>query len=295
MPPYAPEPESGGRRRDIFFAVFVLLLALSAMFVSEERQRQISNGLQVTALRPFLGVQRQLAASRTRASSVDSILAVVDSLSTLVASHEAIIDENRTLRELIGLGERTERPYRAATVLRPGTPGSESMFIVGVGSNDGILVGSPVVGPYGLVGRILEVRPDDAVGMDWTHPEFRASAMIADGSAYGLVENRSGAFLEEDRLVLNGVPFNQPVVTEALVVTSGLSGVFPRGIPIGRIREIESSEGSWLKSYYLTPVVEPGAATHVIVLAGLGGADASSIWQQFDAAEGPDGDDTEGR
>lgn len=288
MPPYAPEPESGGRRRDLAVAGIVLLVACSAMFISQERQQQLSNGLQVTALRPFLGIQRQLAASQARSVELDSVLAQVDSLTARLATHEAVVDENRSLRELIGLGQRTERPYRPATILRPGTPGSESMFIVGVGSEDGIVPGSPVIGPFGLVGRIREVRRRDAVGMDWTHPEFRASAMLADGSAYGLVENRSGAFLEEDQLVLNGVPFNQPVTTGELVVTSNLGGVFPRGIPIGRIREIENTEGSWRKSYFLTPEVAPGAATHVIVLVGLGGEDMSEVWAAPDTTPATD-------
>jgi hypothetical protein len=56
------------------------------------------------------------------------------------------------------------------------------MFIVDVGGEDGVRVGSPVVSPRGLVGVIREVRATNAVGMDWAHPEFRASAMLADGS-----------------------------------------------------------------------------------------------------------------
>ncbi|MEM7416365.1 MAG: rod shape-determining protein MreC [Gemmatimonadota bacterium] len=290
MPPYAPEPESGGRRRDFLLAGFVLLLALSALYMSDERQQQVSNGLQVTALRPFLGIQRQLAANRTRATEIDSVLAVVDSLTALLATHSAVVDENRTLRELLALGERTDRPYLPATILRPGTPGSESMFIVGIGSEDGVVVGSPVIGPYGLVGRIREVRANDAVGMDWTHPEFRAGAMIADGSAYGLVENQPGDFLGDDQLVLNGIPFNQPVATDALVVTSGLGGIYPRGVPIGRVRELQESEGSWRKSYFLTAEVDPGSATHVVVFTGLGGEDASAIWAEIQEGDVPGGE-----
>ncbi len=78
------------------------------------------------------------------------------------------------------------------------------MFLVDVGGDDGVREGAPVVSAHGLVGKIREVRPRSAVGMDWTYPDFRVSAMLVDGSAFGIVENVRGAFREEDRLMLNG-------------------------------------------------------------------------------------------
>ena len=116
--------------------------------------------------------------------------------------------------------------------------------------------------------------------MDWTHPDFRASAMLVDGSAYGLVDREREDFLESDRLVLHGIPFNEQVVEGTLVVTSGLGGVYPRGIPIGRIAGLAQTEGDWRKSYYLEPVVLPGSATHVLVLTDSAGVDVSAVWAQ---------------
>lgn len=278
MSSYGPEPESNGRGRDLLIAGVVLALAFSAMFVSEERQEQISNGLQATVLRPFLGIQQRLAVSRLRATQVDSMLVLVDSLSAMLSTHAAVVDENRTLRELLALGERAGTDYVPANVLRPGTPGSASMFIVGVGTEDGVRVGSPVIGPFGLVGVIRGARRRDAVGMDWTHPEFRVGAMLADGSAYGLVQNEPGTLLGQDQLIMNGIPFNEEVQAGALVVTSGQGGVYPRGIPVGTIRELAGTEGSWRSSYYLDALVQPGAATHVLVLTGPADADVTDVW-----------------
>lgn len=293
MSQYAPEPESNGRGRDLLIAGVILALAFSAMFVSTERQEQISNGLQVTVLRPFLGIQQRLATSRLRATQVDSMLVLVDSLSAMLSTHAAVVEENQTLRELLILGERAGARYVPANVLRPGTPGSASMFIVSVGAEDGVTVGSPVIGPFGLVGVIRAVRRQDAVGMDWTHSDFRVSAMLADGSAYGLVQNESGTFLEEDQLILNGIPFNHDVAPGTMVVTSELGGRFPRGIPIGRVRELAGTEGSWRSSYYLDAMVHPGAATHVLVLTGGADEDVTDVWPadsvlSGDSLAGPD-------
>ncbi len=278
MPPYGNDPEPNGRARELTLAGIVLLVAFGTAYLPPTSQEQISATLQVSALRPFIGMQALLSDVGARRVQVDSLISLVDSLSSTLATHGAMEDENRTLRELLALRERSGQSYLPATVNRPGTAGSESMFLVNVGARDGVQQGSPVVSPAGLVGVIREVRAGNAIGMDWTHPDFRASAMLQDGSAYGLVENRAGRFREEDRLVLNGVAYNADVRSGVPVLTSGLGGVFPRGIPIGRIDSVADQQGTWRKSYWLIPVAEPGAATHVLVLNSGVTDDISGIW-----------------
>lgn len=232
----------------------------------------------MSVLRPFIATQERLERARIGAAQVDSLLILVDSLSARLSTHSILLNENRTLRSLLEIAERAGPGYRPATAMRPGTPGSESMFLVDLGARDGIASGSPVVSPAGLVGVIREVRERSSVGMDWSHPDFRASAMLADGSVYGLVQSRQGRFREEDRLLLNGVPFNETVAPGALVVTSNLGGVFPRGIPIGDVESLADEEGTWSRSYWLVPRVQPGAATHVLVLTEGAGDDVMTIW-----------------
>ncbi len=52
------------------------------------------------------------------------------------------------------------------------------------------------------------------------------------------------------------------------MVTSGLGGVYPRGIPIGTIDGVSDYQGAWRKSYWLRPDVLPGSVTHVLVPVG---------------------------
>lgn len=259
-------------------AGIVLLLALSTQYLSEPSQQGVASFLQVTVLRPYIGMQGRLTEARRRAGDVDALTVELDSLVAILSTTSGLLEENATLRALLGLSERAGQSYLPATVLRPGTPGSESMFLVDVGFDDGVRPGAPVVNTAGLVGVIREVRSSSSVGMDWSHPDFRASAMLSDGTAYGLVQNRRGRFREEDRLVLDGIAYNQRVVTGLTVLTSGLGGVFPRGIPLGRVAGLADAEGSWRKSYYLQPMVETGAATHVLVLIDQRAGDVSPVW-----------------
>jgi rod shape-determining protein MreC len=283
---FGNETDSNGRPRDLTIAVVLLVVALGTAHLPQSSQQRISSALQGSVLRPFIATQERLEEARIGAAEADSLIALVDSLSAVLSTHSALLNENRTLRDLLALADRAGPAYLPATVLRPGTPGSESMFLVDVGARQGVRQGSPVVSPRGLVGVIREVRADNAVGMDWTHPEFRASAMLADGSTYGLVENRQGRFREEDRLVLNGVAYNLEVELGAMVVTSGFGDLLPRGIPIGRVDELRDEQGSWRRSYWLVPMVEPGAATHVLVLTEDGSGDVTSVWAPDSVSSG---------
>ena len=49
------------------------------------------------------------------------------------------------------------------------------------------------------------------------------------------------------------------------VVTSNLSGDWPRGVPIGKIEGLAEADAGWRKSYWLRPMVEVGSVTHVLV------------------------------
>ena len=277
MASYGNEPEAAGRRRDGVFAAVVVVLALSSAYVGPSTQQTVSNVLQSTLLRPFIAMQVTVSEARRRAGEVDALTERVDSLTALVVTQGSLADENRTLRRLLELSERAGPRFVPATVLRPGTPGSQSMFIVDVGSRDGVPVRAAVVGPEGLVGVIQEVRAESSVALDWSHPDFRASAMLADGTTFGIIERRRGRFQEDDRLILSGTAYATNILPGMVVVTSGL-GVLPRGIPIGKIDRLLDTEGSWRKSFWIEPMLEPGGATHVLVLTEGSDDDISGLW-----------------
>ena len=282
-PPYAPEPDVAGGRRQGTLAIVFVVLSLVSLYLPAAGQQQVAWALRASVLRPFIVLQDRLAEARLRRQEVDAVQAQLDSLTALLATQGALVDENRALRAMLALRPRLGPGFRAASLLRSGTAGSESMFILDVGLRDGVREGAPVVDRHGLVGVVREVRPRTSVGIDWTHPDFRASAMLADGSGFGVVETLRGRYREDDRLVLNGTAFYEAAPEGMMVLTSGLGGVFPRGIPIGTIEGVADAEGRWRKSYWLRPMVHPAGVTHVVVETGPGGRDLSGVWME----EGP--------
>lgn len=267
------------RRRDAALAVVVLIVAFTLVALPAEYQRPIRNLLRSTVLRPFLVVQSQIAERRGGMVDVTALRAQRDSLAALVAAQASLSEENRQLRSALGLSARLADRYAPANVLRVGLTSAESTFIIDAGRADGVFVGSPVLTADGLLGVVWEVDERTAQAIDWTHPDFRVSAMTADGQAYGIVEPRRGRHREEDLLALTGSPFQVDVRPGRRVVSSGRGGLFPRGVLVGTVIGIEEADTGWRKSYLVRPAVRPEAAVHVLVAIREGVDDLSEAWQ----------------
>jgi len=267
------------RQRDAAYAVGVLLVALFLYLLPEAYQQPVRTGVRRTVLRPFLAAQERIAAQRERTVDVSQIRSQRDSLAALVAAQTTLLEENRRLRDLLSLTDRAGELFVPAQVLQLGLAGAESTFMLNVGRADGVVVGSAVIAPEGLLGVAWEVDEHTTQAIDWTHPEFRVSAMTADGEAYGIVEVRRGRSREEDMLVLAGAPFHSDIQPARLIVTSGRGNLYPRGIPIGTVFGIEEADTGWRKSYLIRPAIRPEAVRHVLVaVEGASGGDLTALW-----------------
>jgi rod shape-determining protein MreC len=65
---------------------------------------------------------------------------------------------------------------------------------------------------------------------------------------------------------LRGIPFRSQLKPGTLIVSSGLGGVWPRGIPVGTVlSEISTAEG-WARTYLIKPIVSPADVGAVMIL-----------------------------
>lgn len=283
MPRYVPpDPVESDARRHLYITVGIVAAALVLSYLPVRGQEAIASALRASVLRPFLALQELVVTARQRTLDVTVLQGRLDSATARLVARSTLEDENRRLRALLDLGARPEFSWRAAQVLRPGTQGSESMFLINLGAEDGIPPRAPILTREGLAGVIREVRESSSIGMDWTHPDFGVSAMSRDGTVYGIVEARRGLFRELDRLILTNTPFHTRLEAGAEIVTSGTGGVFPRGIPIGGVVEVAEAEGGWNTSYWIEPAVEPGDMLQVLVVLPGDSLDLTPLWPPGD-------------
>lgn len=289
MPIYKSDTNGSGKARSGFVALGFVLLSVVALYLPDSSQDEVASLLRGSLLRPFVIAQEVLVQRSVHAQDTEVLQRRVDSLEVVIANSNTLSEENTRLRSLLTLSNRNPAQYVAASVIRPRTRGSESMFLIDVGTRDGVKRDSPVVLGRGLLGVVRDVQRTNATAMDWTHPQFRVSAMTVDGTVYGLVRASAGRFREADRLLLDGVPFRQELEPGTALVTSARGGVYPRGILIGVVIEEASAEEGWVRSYWLRPAVSPGAATHVNVLVPDEGQfrDLDSLLQGGSVVPGP--------
>ena len=254
-----------GRRRDFLLTAGVILGSLIVLNLPPGPQRSMRLLLRETVLSPLLDINGAITRMRERALDFNVLRAQMDSVAALVAQRRTLAEENRQLREALALREREGSRVRAVTVVRTGTPGTESVFLVDAGAAEGIRAFNAVATEAGLLGQVQEVYSGRAVAIDWSHPDFRVSAMTPDGRAHGLVEAVRGAFREQDRLILRGTAFLSDLAPGEELLTSGRGGTFPRGIRIGWVAGPAEASAGWSRSYYVDPAVYPGAATHALV------------------------------
>jgi rod shape-determining protein MreC len=244
-------------------------LAMLAIVLPANIREAAASALRRTVVAPFVALQRRAELSRTAFLSHDELTTRADSAALRALTFRAVESENDRLRRLLGLGQRLQWGFVAAEALHSGGSGEEFTLTLTAGSNAGVRPFSPVVAPEGLVGMVQTVDPTLSLAIIWSHPDFRVSAMTVDGSAFGIAAaHLVGGADRADRylLELRGVPFRSELKPGTLVVSSGLGGVYPQGIPIGRVlRELETSEG-WARTYLVRPAVLPANVTSVMIL-----------------------------
>jgi rod shape-determining protein MreC len=253
-------------RSDTLMFLGCVGLSIAALSLPDQWRDPLAQGLRQTVLAPFLLLQRQtelLAAARAR---YDDVVAQRDSAALAATFLPELRRENARLRSLLGLGTRLTWGYVPAEVLHQPEPTNPLSFVVSAGRRHGVRPLAGVVSPEGLVGLVESVDEFTSVVISWAHPEFRASAISADGGVVGIVAPHGAAGPGVWLLELQGVQYRQPVPDSTVIHTSGLGGVFPRGIPIGVVVGLAGEAKGWGRTYLVRPAIHPAALSHVMVL-----------------------------
>lgn len=277
-----------GSRADTALVAACALLALLATVLPLPIRDAIASSLRRTVVAPLLALQERAERGRTAFAERDAVAARLDSLALRNAALGQLAQENEQLRGLLRLGRQLQWGFVPAEALHGQGNGDEHVLLLTRGSRTGVKTRSGVVAPAGLVGQVTTVDPGSSVAILWTHPDFRASAMAADGSAFGIVRPHLGEEPERFLLEMRGVAFRDALKPGTLISTSGLGGVFPRGIPIGVVlRELKQTNEVWSRSYLVRPAVYPPDVSNVMILAPQRAAEGGldSAWVGVERAE----------
>jgi len=192
-----------------------------------------------------------------RLHSKDELLKAGKDLSGLIAHYEFSVQQNKELEaEILRLENLLKLPsmpafrYEPARVARRDFSGWWQRMTIRKGENHGIPVGAPVVFAGGVVGRVVEVHRYTAVVDLITSPTFRLAATVSGDNKPISYQGGLNTSFKSPRGTVEFVPldiFATPAATKRLV-TSGLGGIFPSGLAIGDITNLEPSTDGLFKT-----------------------------------------------
>jgi rod shape-determining protein MreC len=185
----------------------------------------------------------------------------VQKLRAKLAKTQSAVGENEQLRKLVGLDQKGVlagyKPITARVIQRPQTVWYSTVGI-DAGSKDGVAVNDPVINGDGLIGRVTDVTPLTAKVTLITDSESAVSATVLPSGPEGVAEPEAG---DPSVMLLDFIDKNQPIHEGQVVVTAGwsngtISSVYPRGIPVGEVRQTTIGQQETYQSIRLEPYAD---------------------------------------
>ena len=273
----SPVTRTFGRRDTVMFAACVVL-AIVAQALPDNLRDPFAAGLRRTVVSPLVSLQQDAEETRRAWVTREERTRERDSVVLRSLQLDGISGENERLRRLLGLGTQLKWGFVPAEVLQGRGVGEEYTVVLSAGTKQGVRPFSPVVAPDGIVGMVKSADATMSIGIVWAHPDFRVSAMAADGSAYGIVAAHLGGEPERYLLELRGVPLRGSLRPGTVVVSSGIGGVYPRGIPIGTVMSEIRTPERWAHTYLLRPSVLPADMNTVLILLPQRTIGLENVW-----------------
>lgn len=165
------------------------------------------------------------------------------------------------LAALLSFKERaTSETIPAQVIGRDATNWYHSLLL-NKGARDGVAIEMGVMTPAGVVGRVVKTTPASSVVLLVTDPNNAIAGLIQRTRDEGIVEGTMNG-----RARLKYVPLLSGVRAGDRVVTSGLTGGFPRGIVVGTITRIDKEEGDLFQSAEIAPEVDFTKLEEVLII-----------------------------
>lgn len=243
-------------------AVLVFLavaLAASSTRTTMDTPRLAVLALVAKASRPFAALERWRELGREN-ESLRRANAQLVLENALLAEARA---ENERLRNLLGFSSQLPLEFVPARVIGTSTQGSVQAVILDVGNNRGLRKNMPVVCAEGLVGKLYVVGSDHALAQLLIDRNARVSARVQRSRVTGIVRS-----LHANRLLLEQVPKRADVQVGDVVVTSGLTPMFPPGLKIGTVTDVSEQNPGLFMSISIVPAADFGRLEEVLVVRG---------------------------
>jgi len=178
------------------------------------------------------------------------------------SAYEQIREENDRLRRLVSMTESLPSESVGARIIAR-TPGFlANVIYINRGSKDGLLVNEPVISGDGVVGRTVLVSARQSQVQLITNPDASVGVILESSRTPGVLKGTGDLLLD-----LNYINNSVPAAVGEIVLSSGLDGIFPKGLVIGKVVDSQKGKGVF-RSITVEPAVDLVRLEEVSVLKG---------------------------
>lgn len=202
--------------------------------------------------------------------------------------------DNRMLREQLGFVRRFPSQLVSCEVIGRDSTGWWQTVRLDKGAEAGVAEGRAVITPDGLIGRTVSVSVRTADVLLLSDPTCKVSARLARTGAFGVVEGLGVKPGEQPACRMEFLSRRADVQPGDEVVTSGMGGLFPRGLLLGRVARVEPAESGLYQTAWIDSAADldtPEYAFVAVTEADLSAAESGFLEDLIGAEpEFPDGE-----
>ncbi|KKM09011.1 hypothetical protein SY88_21485 [Clostridiales bacterium PH28_bin88] len=176
--------------------------------------------------------------------------------------------ENARLKKLLRFVERSEgmSTLLPAQVIGRDPDNWYHTLIINVGKAEGITPDMAVITHQGLVGRVVAVTTHTSEVLTIMDQDGAVGALVQDSRFPGVVEGLPGG----NGLQMIHLPHDAPVQKNQVIITSGLGGLFPKGLRIGYVTDVLLDPSALIKKAMVKPFVDFDRLEEVLVILDKG-------------------------
>lgn len=178
----------------------------------------------------------------------------------LNAEYREAVATNVRLNQLLDLKQSLDTPVLTAHVIGRDPALWFKTLTIDKGISAGVKKGMPVVTIEGVVGQVINVSPSFAKVLLATDPNSAIDAIIQSNRALGIIKGDGHGYH------LDYVLKDNAVSKDDLIVTSGMGGVFPKALPIGRVTEIGNDKRGMFHTITVQPAVDFHELEYVTII-----------------------------
>lgn len=219
-------------------------------------------GVLVTA--PFQGIGNVFANLTANQKSLTELREENAKLKSKNAKLKEAEKTSERLEKLLALQSTYNLKSTAARVISGATSSWSDDVTIDKGTTSGLAVGMPVTDANGAIGQIVSCGGTSATVRLLTDENSRVSAMIQSSRAQGILEGSADGTLK-----LTLISTDTSVKVGDAVVTSGLGGVFPKGLPIGTVMSVNKAAGALYYDIDVKPLSTTENFEEVLVITSL--------------------------